>query len=125
MEKGKVSAGRKNEIAYTAIHRVEQGYDKSLRGAILRLDQYSCFNEGTDNSIFLKDPLRHNPKEFFASLEIAIGILEGKIKDPKDGATYYYDPKVLKTPPEWTKGLEEIKRPGFHHRYYKERRLSA
>ncbi|MFZ1970636.1 MAG: cell wall hydrolase [Candidatus Nanoarchaeia archaeon] len=113
-----LSKAEKIEIAYTAIHRVKEGYGKSLKEVLLNPYQYSCFNEGTDSSIFLKDPLNHNPKEFFASLEVSEGILSGKIKDTEDRATFYYDPMVV-SKPKWANGLEKISRPGFHHRFYR------
>jgi N-acetylmuramoyl-L-alanine amidase len=107
-------------VAYTSINRLKQGgYGKNLKEVILSPYQYSCFNKDKDSSLFLKDPLRHDSKEFFTSLQIARDILDGKIKDPTKEAISYYAPKLVKKP-DWANKMKEIKRiPGFQHIFYR------
>jgi N-acetylmuramoyl-L-alanine amidase len=113
----------KISIAYTAINRLgneDSLYGNTLKEVILQPYQYSCFNSEFDSSIFLKIPLQHNLKEFIADLQLAKEILSGRYKDPTGGATYYYNPDVIKTPPSWTRNLTKVKRIGYHI-FYKEK----
>ncbi len=107
-------------VAYTAINRAKQ-HKETLKKIILKPYQYSCFNPELKSSIFLKDPLKHNRKEFLASLKLAKEILAGKYKDPTYGATFYFNPSKVRKP-SWTKNLKKIGRVGnSYHVFYKER----
>lgn len=109
-------------VAYSAINRTKWG--KSLKEVILAPYQYSCFNEGTDSSKFLKNPLKYEPEEFYQSLEISKKILAGKYKDPTRGATHYYNPRLVKKP-FWANKLFSLGRIPLgnkkftHHVFYK------
>jgi spore germination cell wall hydrolase CwlJ-like protein len=98
-------------IAYTAIRRADDNKKwngKTLKEAILVKEQYSCFNKGTDSSIFLKNPLRYDAKEFRECLNLSREILEGKYEEPIK-ATHYYNPNLVKRPNSW-KDLKKIGR---------------
>jgi UDP-N-acetylenolpyruvoylglucosamine reductase len=105
-------------IAYTAINRKKWGM--SLKEVILYPNAYSCFNPEFDSSTFLKDPLRYDKTEFLNCLKISAEILDGKYKDPTKGATFYYNPNLVKKP-KWTRGLIKVGRiKNSHHIFYKE-----
>ena len=109
----------KISVAYTALNRTKWG--KSLKEVILQPRAYSCFNSEFDSSIFLKNPLRYNKKEFLNCLKLSEEILAGKYKDPTKGATFYFNPKLVKEPP-WTKDLIKVgKIKDSHHIFYKEK----
>ena len=94
---------------------LKEGYGKTLKDVILSPYQYSCFNNGTKSSKFLKNPLKHDAKEFFISLIIAEGILHGKYKDPTNGATHYYNPSLVNKP-TWVNSLTKVN--GLNDNYY-------
>jgi hypothetical protein len=103
-------------IAYTALNRAtdrKEWNGKTLKEAILKSNQYSCFNKEKDSSIFLKNPLRHNKKEFLECLEIATKFLNGKYKDPTKGATSYANPNhpdLNGKSPDWGSKMTKIGR---------------
>ncbi len=104
-------------VAYSAINRAKRG--KSLKEVILEPYQYSCFNEGSDSSKFLKNPMAYDSKEFIECLNLARDILSGKYSDPTGGATHYFNPKIVKTP-SWAKNLKKIGRiKNSYHIFYK------
>ncbi|VVB82836.1 Cell Wall Hydrolase [uncultured archaeon] len=111
-------------IAYTALNRAkdkEEWNGETLKEVILKPNQYSCFNSGTDSNIFLKNPLKYNQNEFFYCLEISAKVLEGKYQDPTGGATYYYNPAKVKEP-RWTKKLAKVgKIKNSYHIFYKKK----
>jgi len=115
------SKQEKIAVAYTAINRVNDNQKwngEKLKEVILKPYQYSCFNKNLNNK--LKDPLNYNSKEFLGCLELAEEILAGEYKDPTEGATHYYNPKLVKEP-EWTKKAEKIgKIENSRHVFYKE-----
>ncbi len=95
-------------VAYTAINRANDNKKwngETLKEAILKPYQYSCFNKEYNQP--LKNPMSYNQKEFISCLNLAEKILAGEYKDPTDGATYYYNPSKIKKP-RWTKGLEKV-----------------
>jgi spore germination cell wall hydrolase CwlJ-like protein len=112
----------KISVAYTALNRTKWG--KSLKEVILQPRAYSCFNPEFDSSIFLKNPLKYNKTEFLECLKLSEEILAGKYKDPTNGATFYYNPDLVKKPDSW-KDLREIgkikvgKGKLSHHIFYK------
>jgi N-acetylmuramoyl-L-alanine amidase len=87
-------------VAYTALNR-KKIREMQLKGVILEPMQYSCFNNGTESGIFLKDPLGYNRNEFLEDIRLAGDILGGKYKDPTNGADYYYQPNLVKEPSYW------------------------
>lgn len=110
-------------IAWTAINRANDNQEwngKTLKEAILKPYQYSCFNKEYNQS--LKNPLAYNPKEFYECLYLSERILAGGYKDPTKGATFYYNPGKIKTP-RWVKGLERVGRIGkSYHVFYREKK---
>jgi len=114
-------------IAYTAINRAKDGKawnGRTLKEAILKPWQYSCFNQDDPNREQLKDPEAYDPKAFHDCLKIAKGVLSGKYKDPVR-ATHYYNPASVKNKPNWARNsklLEKIKiAPGkSKHIYFRE-----
>jgi N-acetylmuramoyl-L-alanine amidase len=107
---------------YTALTRLKKGYGKTFQEVVLKPKQYSCFNEGTDSSKFLKDPMKHNAKDFLKDLELAREIWNGDIENPVPGATHYYNPKVVR--PEWAKKMEYMRRVGPHVFYRDKKRIT-
>jgi len=110
-------------IAYTAINRANDGKKwngETLRESILMPRQYSCFNKDSKKSRVLQNPLRYNAQEFLSCLKLSREILGNKYSDPTNGATHYYNPKLVKTP-YWAKKLIKIgKIKDSHHIFYKE-----
>lgn len=108
-------------VAYTAINRAKDNKrwnGETLREAILKPYQYSCFNKEYNQP--LKNPMRYNQKEFLNCLKLAEEILAGKYKDPTGGATYYYNPSKIQKP-NWAKRLKRIgKIKNSYHVFYKE-----
>jgi len=114
----------KKSVAYTAINRAKDGKKwngTTVKEAILVPNQYSCFNNGTASSKFLKNPMRYNPKDFLDCLNISKAILKKTYSDPSKGATHYYNPSKVKEP-SWTRHMIKIGRiQNGPHVYYKER----
>ena len=111
-------------IAYTVINRANDGKiwnGETIREAILKPKQYSCFNENDVNRDKLMDPETYDPKSFGECLDVAKKVLSGEFEDPTNGATHYFNPKVSN--PSWAKKLEKIGRietssgPGKHEFY--------
>jgi len=116
-EADECSTIEKISVAFTAINRTKWG--KTLKEVILQPRAYSCFNPEFDSSIFLKNPLRYDKPEFLNCLKLSEEILNGRYKDPTNGATFYYNPNLVQTP-SWAKDLVRIGRIGnSHHIFYK------
>ena len=110
----------KISVGYTAINRTKWGM--SLKEVILYPKAYSCFNSRSKSSVFLKKPLEYNKSEFLKCLKISRGILNGEYKDPTKGATFFYNPELIKKP-YWTKNLIRVgKIKNSHHVFYRESR---
>lgn len=67
--------------------------------------QFSSFNIGDDNRLFVEDPLHKNnaidKKAWEHTYNIARKIIEGEITDPTQGANHYYDDNI--NTPSWAK----------------------
>lgn len=99
-------------IAYTAVNRAHDKKawnGKTVKEAILKPWQYSCFNNNDPNKKQLKNPEAYSPKAFYRCLNIAKGVLSGKIIDPAK-ATHYYNPNAVKTKPNWAYTSKKIGR---------------
>lgn len=97
-------------VAYTAINRANDGKKwngESVRGAILKPWQYSCFNENDSNRDKLMNPEKYDKQAFARCLDIARDVLAGKYKDPT-GATHYFNPETAK--PKWADKIRRLGR---------------
>ena len=114
-------------IAYTAVNRAHDKKawnGKTVKGAILKPWQYSCFNHNDPNRKQLKNPEAYSPKAFYTCLKIAKGVLSEKFRDPAK-ATHYYNPAAVKNKPNWaytTKKIGRIRTEAgkSKHVYYRE-----
>lgn len=107
-------------IAYTAINRANDGkrYNgETLREAILKPHQYSCFNENDKNREKLMDPEKYEPKAFAECLAVAQKVLQKKYSDPTNGATHYFNPEIVKKP-TWADKMKKIGRIKINDKKY-------
>ncbi|NMB66547.1 cell wall hydrolase [Candidatus Woesearchaeota archaeon] len=98
----------KIRIGYTAMNRVKDDkkrYGKTLKEVILKPYQFTAFEY---RKRILKKPMRYNPEEFLHCLELSENLLKGKYEDPTDGATFYFNPKLVKRIPSWVDYLEKV-----------------
>ncbi len=98
----------KIRIGYTAINRTKDNkkrYGKTLKEVILKPYQFTAFQY---RKRLLKRPMEYNPKEFLHCLELSENLLKGKYEDPTEGATFYFNPKLVRKIPSWAYYLEKI-----------------
>lgn len=111
------SKKEKIAIAYSAINRKKWGIG-NLKKIILTPKAYSCFNKDDDNLKRVKNPLQYDDAEIFENcLKIARGVLNRDYKDPTDGATHYFNPKLSN--PEWANKMEKTYFEGMKHIFCK------
>jgi hypothetical protein len=115
------SDSEKAAVAYTAVNRANDGKKwngTTLREAILKPKQYSCFNPEDPNRASLMDPMKHEPEAFERCLAVARGVLSGDIKDPV-GATHYFNPDAAN--PSWAAKMQKLGKVGnSKHVFYRE-----
>ena len=107
-------------VAHVALNRAKDGKKwngETLRESILKPYQFSCFNKGLDRRV--RDPMKHNAKDFQQCLILAEEFLENKYSDPTNGATFYYNPNLVN--PSWAKKLNRVEVPGTIHWFFKEK----
>lgn len=110
-------------IGYTAVNRATDGKNwngTTLKDAILKKRQYSCFNSNDPNLPKLSCPEKYGPKSFERCLWIARNILDRKFDDPTLGATHYH---TKKTRADWEDSPKMVKLyvPDFYeHFFFKE-----
>jgi|SRR3989344_4213166 len=114
------SDNEKIAIAWTAVNRANDGKKwngETVRGAILKPLQYSCFNTGDPNRAKLMNPDGHY---FERCLEVAEGVLNGTHKDNTKGAMHYH---TIAINPKWaeSKKMRAKNVPAnFKHKFYRE-----
>ncbi|NMB66549.1 cell wall hydrolase [Candidatus Woesearchaeota archaeon] len=114
-------------IGYTAINRAKDNKKwngTTIKEALLKEYQYESLNDKKRVKV-LKKPFSYNKEEFLESLKIAEGIINGIYKDPTNGATHFYNPRLIKNPPKWAnsksfKYIGKIEK-NWYHLFYKER----
>ncbi len=108
-------------IAYTAVNRANDGKrwnGKTLREAVLKLRQYSCFNDGDPNRVKLMDPERYDKKSWEECLETAKKVLRGEYREANVGQTHYH---TLNVNPAWASKIDKIGNIGkSKHLFYRE-----
>ena len=98
-------------VGFSAVNRVNDGKKwngETLSEVLLKPWQYSCFNDGDPNRVKLMDPKSYDTNSFYECLNVAGDILSGKITDPTNGATHYFNPDYAN--PSWADKLERIGR---------------
>tara|TARA_Y100000310_G_scaffold338258_1_gene427407 strand:+ start:768 stop:1466 length:699 start_codon:yes stop_codon:yes gene_type:complete len=96
-------------VGYSAINRVNDGKrwnGETISEVLLKDWQYSCFNKNDPNRNKLLNPEAYDAESFYECLEVAEEILSGKLKDPTNGATHYFNPASAN--PSWADKLEKI-----------------
>lgn len=96
------SREEKIAVAYTAINRVndrKRWNGTTLTEVIKKPFQYSCFNHGNPNKTKLENPERYNTKAWDECLDVAKIVLSKEVNDPTNGATHYFNPRIVK--PRW------------------------
>ena len=96
-------------VGYTAVNRANDGKKwngETVKEAVLKPWQYSCFNENDPNREKLMNPQMYDEKSFRECLDIARGVLSGERKDVSEGATHYFNPQYAR--PDWASKLEKI-----------------
>ena len=127
--RGETLAG-KRAVAVVVMNRVKQSAgrpqfgDGTVRGACLHPYQFSCWNEGGDESqrsmllaLYFQDPRLNADSLLATCLSVADAAIAGKLIDQVHGATFY---KVSTLP--WPKTWGEEKPPVCvigHHSFYK------
>ncbi|MDA1317171.1 MAG: cell wall hydrolase [bacterium] len=86
-------------IGWVVKNRVESsGWPNTYWEVITTPSQFSSFNIGDDNRLFVEDPLHKNnaidKKAWEHTYDLAKKIIEGEITDPTQGANHYYDDSI-------------------------------
>jgi len=102
-------------IGHTVLTRATNGWawdGETIREVVTKPDQYKCFKPGAgiENYKATQNPEKDDPRAFTQCLEIAQGILSGRIPDPTGGATHFYE-KGHK-PPKWTRNKKRMRHIG-------------
>jgi spore germination cell wall hydrolase CwlJ-like protein len=99
-------------------------YGDSIEEIIKLPYQFSVFNPETKPDQFEQDDnykatisATVDDPDYIAAREIALGLLEGRIKDNTDGATHYYNPDEAN--PTWIDSpkMKSLKKIGDHSFY--------
>ena len=110
-------------IGFTAVNRANdsiEGNGKSIKEAILKKYQYSCFNSNDPNLKELKNPEKYDPKSWEKALSLSEKILEGKFAHLNYGQDHYHTKKIAS--PKWAKSPRMKKvwgQPYFKHSFYR------
>jgi N-acetylmuramoyl-L-alanine amidase len=110
-------------VAYTAINRANDNKKfngTTLKGALLKRKQYSCFNPSDPNLEKLMDPQAYEPEVFNTCLEIAEKVKNSEYKDPTNGATHFHTKNIH---PYWanSKTMKLTPLRNSAHFFYKEK----
>ena len=110
LEAGTCSFEEKIAVGYTAINRMNIERKKELERVIKKPFQYSCFNNLSEEDIISKRELakKYDPVVWEECEDIAEKILQEEYLDPTNGATHYYNPRIIQTPKWKMNKLEEI-----------------
>jgi len=113
------------DVAYTAVNRANDGKrwnGETLREAILKPWQYSCFNSGDPNLPKLKDPKKYDPESWERCLRIARGVVSGEYEDKNKGATHYFAKGTRR--PAWADSsqmIDILEPEKYKHDFFRER----
>lgn len=117
--RGEIDLG-KNAIARVVVNRLNQWawYGKSVKEVCLKKYQFSCFNENDPNRAKLLElaEMEQKPTLYNLCLNAAIMALNENSKDITNGATHYFNPKIVT--PAWAKNMKKTCTIG-NHEFYK------
>ena len=96
-------------VAWVIRNRKERGgwFGKDYIEVMTKEYQFSSLLLDNVNSKKIKDPLSHEPFSVWAECyQLADKVSKGKIPDPTNGATHFFDDSIADNPPSWILGLK-------------------
>ena len=94
-------------VMWTGVNRfmAKRWYSgQSIAGAFLKKEQYSCWLQSDPNYAYITN-VSPIPLLVTQALEWAAQVIAGKLEDPTQGATHYFDNSIA--PPAWTVGATQ------------------
>lgn len=90
-------------VAWTIRNRyVTKRFGKTIREICLAHSQYSCWNRNDPNCAYIERARISDPL-LLRALWVAGSVILGDEDDPTNGATHYFNPRVVNA--YWAKGL--------------------
>jgi len=113
--RGEVYSG-KLAVAHVVQNRANSlpWYGKTIKGVCLKKWQFSCFNLNDPNRAKLLElaEMEQKPDTYNECLRAAKEVLSGNCADITNGATHYFNPRIVK--PEWINSMQKMCTIGNH-----------